>query len=74
MPPELAIAELRRCAGTQFRGRLVDLFVGCLDAAPTTYREGADSTFSLDGQRRAILAQLGDGGSVTAVGAVGAAM
>ena len=68
MAPELAIAEIERCAGSQFEPRLVELFVGCLQGASPTYREGADSSFSLDGQRRAIMAEIGDGAVVAAVG------
>ena len=68
MAPEQAIAEIQKCAGTQFEPRLAELFIGCLQIASPTYREGADSSFSLDGQRRAIMAEIGDGAVVAAVG------
>jgi putative nucleotidyltransferase with HDIG domain len=68
MAPEQAILEIQKCAGTQFEPRLAELFIGCLQIASETYREGADSSFSLDGQRRAIMAEIGDGAVVAAVG------
>jgi len=68
MTPERAIEEIEACAGTQFDPRLAELFVSYLRTASPTYQQADDPSFSLDGQRRAIMAEIGDGAVVTAVG------
>ena len=60
LPPERAIEELRRGAGTQFQSRLVDLFVAILHSKGEAYRLAAGPEFSLDGQRRAIMDEQAD--------------
>jgi HD-GYP domain-containing protein (c-di-GMP phosphodiesterase class II) len=58
MPPARAIAELGRCAGSQFAPYLVDKFVQTLGAHDADYQVGHGDEFSFDGHRDAILAEL----------------
>jgi putative nucleotidyltransferase with HDIG domain len=58
MAPERAMAELGRCAGSQFAPYLVDKFVQALAERDAAYRVGHGDEFSFDGHRDAILAEL----------------
>jgi putative nucleotidyltransferase with HDIG domain len=60
LSPEAAVAELRRGSGSQFQPRLVELFVNVLERRDEAYRVASGPRFSLDGQRAAIVAELGD--------------
>jgi HD-GYP domain-containing protein (c-di-GMP phosphodiesterase class II) len=58
LPPELAIAELGRCAGSQFAPYLVEKFVQVIVERDPAYQVGNGDEFSFDGHRDAILAEL----------------
>jgi putative nucleotidyltransferase with HDIG domain len=60
MAPQAAIEQLHRGAGTQFDPHLVDVFVAVLMQRDAAYRLGQGDRFSLDGQRTAILGELGE--------------
>jgi putative nucleotidyltransferase with HDIG domain len=70
MPPERAIAELGRCAGTQFAPYLVEKFVQALGARDADYQVGHGDEFSFDGHRDAILAELRRTRALVAPGAL----
>jgi putative nucleotidyltransferase with HDIG domain len=60
LAPEEAVDELRRGAGAQFDRHLVDVFVNVLRRHDAAYSLGQGERFSLEGQRTAILAELGE--------------
>ena len=60
LAPEEAVEELRRGAGSQFDRHLVDAFVNVLRRHDAAYQLGQGERFSLEGQRTAILAELGE--------------
>jgi putative nucleotidyltransferase with HDIG domain len=60
LAPEEAVDELRRGAGAQFDRHLVDVFVNVLRRHDAAYQLGQGERFSLEGQRTAILAELGE--------------
>ena len=60
LAPEEAVEELRRGAGAQFDRHLVDVFVNVLRRHDAAYQLGQGERFSLEGQRTAILAELGE--------------
>jgi len=58
MEPEAATRELWKGNGTQFNERLVEIFVRILWGKDEAYRRGQDPSFTIDQQRRALLADL----------------
>ena len=57
--PSEAIGELRKHAGTQFDGHVVDAFIEVLDRFGDEYQRGATEEFDMEVQRTQVLGQLG---------------
>lgn len=45
LTPEVAIAEIKRCSGTQFDPKVVESFVAMMEKAPEEYKEGHGGAF-----------------------------
>jgi putative nucleotidyltransferase with HDIG domain len=72
LSPEEAMEELRRGAGSQFEATLVPIFLTVLRAHDVDYQLGTGARFSIDGQRTAILRELGDPAPARALAAAAA--
>jgi HD-GYP domain-containing protein (c-di-GMP phosphodiesterase class II) len=59
--PEVAVAELRRVAGTQLDGDLVEVFLSVLESEDLAFRHGDDTDFEreLEQERARALAVPG---------------
>jgi putative nucleotidyltransferase with HDIG domain len=68
--PLEAIRELRRCAGTQFDGSVVEALLRVLDRHDDSYRDGMDDVFGVLRQRTEILSQLGNAGALRGAAAI----